>query len=102
MALTSLGNPPVMLYLLSSRDDAASNRANFTGYFAITLAALIIWMFFAGLLSMTAVTRVMFLLPGFMIAVWIGSRLFQKSNEQLYRRCALGLLVCVGIYGVLR
>lgn len=102
MALTSLGNPPVMLYLLSSRDDAASNRANFTGYFAITLAALIIWMFFAGLLSMTAVTRAMFLLPGFMFAVWIGSRLFQKSNEQLYRRCALGLLVCVGIYGVLR
>jgi uncharacterized membrane protein YfcA len=37
MALTSLGNPPVMLYLLSSSDDAATNRANFTGYFALTL-----------------------------------------------------------------
>lgn len=102
MALTSLGNPPVMIYLLSSQDDAARNRANFTGYFAITLGALITWMFFSGLLSLTAATRAAYLLPVFMLAVWIGSRLFRKANEQLYRRCALGLLVCIGLYGVLR
>ena len=35
MAATSLGNPPVMLYLLSGTDSAAINRANFTGYFGL-------------------------------------------------------------------
>ena len=51
MASTSLGNPPVMAYLLSSRDAAATNRANFTGYFAVTLVALIAMMAVAGLID---------------------------------------------------
>jgi len=33
MAATSLGNPPVMLYLLSGTDRSEIIRANFTGYF---------------------------------------------------------------------
>jgi uncharacterized membrane protein YfcA len=36
-----------------------------------------------------------------MAAAWLGSRLFRKSSEQFYRRVALGLLVCVGFYGLL-
>ena len=102
MAATSLGNPPVMLYLLSSRDKAARNRANFTGYFAVTLLALFAWMLATGLIGWPAVLRALLLLPAFMLAAWIGSRLFRKSSEQLYRRVALGLLVCVGLYGLLR
>ncbi len=102
MALTSLGNPPVMLYLLSSHDDAATNRANFTGYFAITLLALIALMTLAGLIEWSVVTTVAALLPVFMVAAWIGSRLFRKANEALYRRIALGILFCAGLYGLLR
>lgn len=102
MASTSLGNPPVMLYLLSSRDGSVRNRANFTGYFAITLLALIVWMTATGLIGWPAVVRALLLLPGFMVAAWLGSRLFRKSSEQLYRRVALGLLICVGLYGLLR
>lgn len=102
MAATSLGNPPVMLYLLSSRDTAQTNRANFTGYFAITLLALIAWMSATGLMTWNAVWRAALLLPLFMAAAWVGSRLFRKSSEALYRRVALGLLVCVGLYGLLR
>ena len=102
MAATSLGNPPVMLYLLSSRDAAATNRANFTGYFAITLVALILWMTFRELIAWQALRTTLILLPVFMLAAWVGSRLFRQSSEALYRRVALGLLVCAGLYGVLR
>jgi hypothetical protein len=102
IAATSLGNPPVMLYLLSSRDAAARNRANFTGYFAITLIALILWMTFRGLIAWQALKVTLILLPVFMLAAWVGSRLFRQSSEALYRRVALGLLVCAGLYGVLR
>ena len=102
MASTSLGNPPVMLYLLSSRDSSVRNRANFTGYFAITLLALIAWMTATGLIGWPAVLRALMLLPVFMAAAWLGGRLFRKSSEQLYRRIALGLLICVGLYGLLR
>ena len=102
IASTSLGNPPVMVYLLSGRDRAAINRANFTGYFAVTLIALIAMMTFAGLIDRHAVVTAATLLPAFMVAAWIGSRLFRKSSESLYRRVALGLLFCVGLYGLLR
>jgi uncharacterized membrane protein YfcA len=58
MAATSLGNPPVMIYLL--------------------------------------------LLPVFLLTAYIGSKLFRKTSEMLYRRVTLGLLICVGIYGLFR
>ena len=102
MASTSLGNPPVMAYLLSGRDAAAANRANFTGYFAVTLAALIAMMAAAGLIDRSAVITAALLLPLFMAGAWAGSRLFRRSSEALYRRTALGLLLCVGLYGLLR
>ena len=102
MASTSLGNPPVMAYLLSSRDAAATNRANFTGYFAVTLVALIVMMAAAGLIDGRALLTAVALLPVFMAGAWIGSRLFRRSSEALYRRVALGLLLCVGLYGLLR
>lgn len=100
MALTSLGNPPVMLYLLSSRDSAATNRANFTGYFAITLLVLIALMSVSGLLDWSVLSTVAILLPLFIGAAWLGSRLFRKSSEALYRRVALCILLCAGLYGL--
>ena len=51
MASTSLSNPPLMVYLLSSRDTAATNRANFAGYLAFTLVAVITLMAVAGLID---------------------------------------------------
>ena len=102
MASTSIGNPPVMVYLLSGPDRAATNRANFTGYFAVTLVALIALMAAAGLISRNAVWTAAMLLPVFMAGAFVGSRLFRKSSETLYRRVALGLLFCVGCYGLLR
>ena len=99
MASTSLGNPPVMAYLLSGRDGAATNRANFTGYFGITLVALAAMMGAAGLIDGGALTMAAILLPMFMGAAWVGSRLFRQSSEALYRRVALALLFCIGMYG---
>ncbi|MEX2519998.1 MAG: sulfite exporter TauE/SafE family protein, partial [Paracoccaceae bacterium] len=102
MSITSLGNPPVMLYLLSSRDSAATNRANFTGYFAITLAALIAVMSLSGLLTFGMAQVSATLLPVFLLATWVGSKLFRKSNEKLYRRVALTILLMAGLYGFFR
>jgi len=102
MASTSLGNPPVMVYLLSSSDRAEVNRANFTGYFAITLATLIAWMLVRDLIGWDALQRAAILLIPFMAAAWIGSKLFRQSSEVLYRRIALGILLCAGLYGLLR
>ncbi len=102
MALTSLGNPPVMIYLLSSRDPAATNRANFTGYFAITLATLIVMMVVNGLLTWEVAHRAVTLIPAFLVATWIGSCMFRQSSEQMYRNVALSILLIAGLYGMTR
>lgn len=102
LAATSLGNPPVILYLLSSQDSSATNRANFTGYYAITLVVLLTLMLATGLVALSAVFRAALLLPVYMVSAWIGGRYFQKASEKLYRRIALGLLFCVAVFGILR
>lgn len=102
MAATSLGNPPIILYLLSSNDSSASNRANFTGYFAITLVFLILMMLATHLISWPAICRAALLLPVFMLSAWIGAQYYKKSSEKLYRRVALGLLIIVAILVIIR
>jgi uncharacterized membrane protein YfcA len=102
LAATSLGNPPVILYLLSSRDSSATNRANFTGYFGITLIVALTLMTATGLVALPAVLHAALLLPLFMLSAWIGGRFFQRSSELLYRRVVLGLLFCVAVFGLLR
>lgn len=101
-AATSMGNPPVILYFLSGPDPAAVNRANFTGYFAVTLATLLAMMAFRGLIGGATVVRTALLLPVFMAAAWLGARYFHRSTDRRYRQVALGLLLCVALYGLLR
>lgn len=100
MALTSLGNPPVMVYLLSSDASAARNRANFTAYFGVTLIALIMLMTVRGHIESQTVITAGTLMPGFLLATWIGSQLFRAASEQSYRRIALGILLMAGAYGI--
>lgn len=103
IAATSLGNPPVILYFLSSRKDrAVNNRANFTGYFAITLISLFIIMFITNMINMAAVINTAIFLPAFMFSAWLGSKYFSKSSEKKYRGFALALLFGVAMYGILR
>lgn len=102
MAATSLGNPPVILYFLTSQNSSATNRANFTGYFAITLVVLLSMMLAGRLISWPAVFRAVLLLPVFMLSAWAGGRYFNKSSEKRYRQVALGLLFIVAVFGIFR
>jgi uncharacterized membrane protein YfcA len=102
IAATSLGNPPVILYLLAGNDNAATNRANFTGYFGITLLTLLALMLLRGLITRPVVNQAAILLPLFMLGAWIGARYFARASDRMYRRVALGLLFCVALFGLLR
>jgi len=100
MAASSLGNPIVILYMMTSGDDSTTNRSNITAYFGITLSTLIIFMSYSGLLTLKAFFITLLLLPTFIIFSWIGSKLFNKSNERLNRLIALGFLLCASIVGL--
>lgn len=101
---TSIGvsGPPVLLYVLSGRDPVEISRANIIAFFAITNVTTLVMLWFNGLLDPTAIVRGVLATPGFMLGAWLGARAFDPAKEKLYRHVALLVLLCVGLYGVLR
>lgn len=102
MAATSIGGPPVLLYMLSGPDRAVTNRANIITYLTLTQIFLLFVMWGVGAVGWPTFWRGAFLAPLFMAGAWAGSRLFRQSGEVLYRRVALVFLMGVGLFGLLR
>ena len=63
---------------------------------------LIVIMAGEGLISGTSLARAAILLPLYMVTTWLGSRLFRRSGEGLYRHVTLAFLFLVGLYGLFR
>ena len=103
MATVGIGGPPVLLYMLSGQDSATTNRANIIVYFAATGVFLLLMVAFAAeAVGFSALWRALILTPPFMLAAWLGARLFRQSSEKIYRRTALAFLLGVGLFGLLR
>ena len=102
MGATSLGGPPVMLYLLSGPDSAEQNRANFIGFFALCLILLVGLLLYQGLLVESALIRALVVLPAFITGTWLGSLRFRHSGDTAYRQITLVVLACVALIGLLR
>ena len=101
MATTSVGGPPVLLYMLSSQDSPATVRANAIMYYFATQLVLLALMFATGIAGFPAMLRAVFLFPFMLSGSWLGVRLFRGADETFYRRVALGLLLGVGMFGLL-
>ena len=102
MVTTGMGGPPVLVYMLSGPDQAATNRANIIIYYATTGIFLLGVMVWNGLMEPAVLWRGLLLTPPFWLATYIGQRLFRQSGEQLYRRIAFLFLAVIGLYALLR
>lgn len=102
MAITSMGGPPVLAYMLSGADRAATNRANIIGYYAVVEIGLLVVIVLLGLVAPWHAGVALIALPTYVLGGAIGARFFRSSDEKLYRRVALGFLLAVAAYGVLR
>jgi uncharacterized protein len=101
LTATSVGGPPVLLYILSGQDSARTNRANIILYFAIAEIITPIFLYLQDLFALEVVIRALALCPAYMVGAWVGSRLFRESSEQIYRRVALIFLSMIALYGIL-
>jgi hypothetical protein len=103
MATTSVGGPPVLLYLLSGNDPPAVNRANIVTYYFLTQFLLIVIVLATGVAGWDALARAVVLFPVMILGAWAGGRLFHVlASERLYRNVALGILFATGLFGLLR
>lgn len=100
LGATSVGAPPVILYLLAGSDSQAVIRANLTVFVtAISVIGLIMLSAIGAITIPVAAHAGLAVIP-FLVGTWLGSRLFGKMNEFVARRIALGFMLFMGVLGL--
>ena len=99
LGATSIGAPPVILYLLSGPDPAAVTRANLTLYVVVISAAGLVMLTASGLIDAGTLRFAGWLALPFLGGVIIGSRLFSRFSDLRFRQFTMVfmLLVAVGV-----
>jgi uncharacterized membrane protein YfcA len=95
LGATSVGAPPVILYLLSGPDPVETTRANLTLYLVISSAAGLVMLWLRGVLGLQAASTALLLAPGYYGGLALGVRLFPYFSDTRFRQFALLLLIGV-------
>ncbi|MEJ2379297.1 MAG: sulfite exporter TauE/SafE family protein [Pseudolabrys sp.] len=94
---TSVGAPPVILYLLSGPDPHTVTRANLTVFVtSISLIGLVM-LLFAGAITSKLVLSALLLCVPYLTATLLGGKLFGRLSEIAVRRLALVFMLAMGV-----
>jgi uncharacterized membrane protein YfcA len=100
--LTTLGGMPVALFLLITNIQPAVIRGSLAALFFLTDIYAFILSFFAGIVDITTIYRIIPLIIILPIGVFIGNRFFIKSKEETYRKVVFYFLIFISILGISR
>lgn len=100
LGATSIGAPPVILYLLSGPDTVPVTRANLTLYVVVISAAGLVMLGVKGLLTLATLQQAVVLALPFAGGVVAGSRLFARFSDQRFRQVTIVFMFLVSL-GVL-
>ena len=94
---TSVGAPPVILYLLSGTDPQAVTRANLTVFVtAISVIGLVMLVVAGAATGSLAVSALLLCIP-YLAGTWVGGKLFGKLADLTVRRIALLFMLTMGL-----
>ncbi len=100
LGATSIGAPPVILYLLSGPDPVAVTRANLTLYVMVISGAGLVMLWASGLLTLPTLRMAALLTLPFVGGVLLGARLFARFSDQRFRQLTMVFMFLVSL-GVL-
>lgn len=100
LGATSIGAPPVILYLLSGPDPVEVTRSSLTGYVAIISAVGLVMLAERGFLNWEVIRIAAVMCPFFIAGVVAGVRLFSRFSDRRFRQLAVALMLTASI-GVL-
>jgi uncharacterized membrane protein YfcA len=98
LGATSIGGPPVILYLLAGPDDAATTRATLTLYVALSASLGLAALAWRGAIPLAAGGLGLAMAPLFMLGVVFGGRVFARLSEQRFRRVTIWLMLAVSAW----
>ncbi len=97
---TSMGGPPVILYLLAGPDRIETTRANLTFFVAAISVAGLAGLWANGVLTWQAAGLGALLAPGYYGGMVLGTHLFPRFNDRRFRQFTLLLMAAVA-FGIL-
>lgn len=92
---TSIGGPPVILYLLAGPDPVETTRANLMFFICAVSVAGLTMMAVAGAVEARALWIGAAMAPGFFVGMVVGARLFSRFNDTRFRQFTLVLMLAV-------
>jgi uncharacterized membrane protein YfcA len=92
---TSMGGPPVILYLLAGPDPIELTRANLTFFVGGISFAGVALLAVQGVLGAGGLLLALLLAPGYYGGMVLGTRLFARFNDQRFRQFTLVLMLAV-------
>ena len=92
---TSIGGPPVILYLLSGPDPIETTRANLTLYVAVISLIGVVMLWQQGVFDAQAGWTSLLLAPAYYLGLVLGLRLFPRFSDTRFRQFTLMLLIVV-------
>jgi uncharacterized membrane protein YfcA len=95
LGMTSIGGPPVILYLLSGPDTIQTTRANLTLYVTVTSLVGIFMLWLHGVFDAAAWRTSLWLAPPYYLGLVGGVRVFPRVSETRFRHLTLLLLIVV-------
>jgi uncharacterized membrane protein YfcA len=101
LGATSVGAPPVILYLLSGSDPPEVTRANLTVFVTAISVIGVAMLITAGAISSPLAWSALILSAPYLAATWAGGRLVGRLTARGARRLALGFMLVIGTAGLL-
>jgi hypothetical protein len=95
-----VGGPPVVAYWLGGAIPMASVRANIVLYFAVSSVLTIASYLVGGLFAWPILVLALVTGPCYGAGLYIGSRLFDRTNETAFRRLSYILIAMAAILGL--
>ena len=95
LGATSIGGPPVILYLLSGPDPIETTRANLTLYVAVSSLIGVAMLWHQGVFDARAGWTSVLLAPAYYLGLVLGLRLFPRFSDTRFRQFTLVLLIVV-------
>ena len=95
-----VGGPPVVAYWLGGNLTPQTVRANIVLYFAISSLLSVASYLVAGILTWETVQLSLIIGPAFAVGLFSGARLFNLTNEVVFRRICFSLIAAAAIIGL--
>ncbi len=101
LGATSVGAPPVILYLLSGPDPQVVTRANLTVFVTAISVIGLVMLVFVGAFTMSLTVSAFLLCIPYLVGTWLGGKLFVRMSDLGVRRLALAFMFAMAVVGLL-